>query len=218
MRLQLRILMETTNFAASLKIFILMGVIVILALTSVLVSSEICKNFLVVESCLTRADALVVMAGSREERLPAAADLYKEGMAYEILLANDGVSAAFSQDKQRNLYQVEWAEEELVKQGVPLNKIVKLPFYGSATMFDAIAVKKYLLQSGLQTIIVVTSDYHTRRTAWTFRHILKNTSIHFSVFPAKSYTVDSKGIAIEFLKLCYYQIRYGLLDLIPVIH
>ena len=202
----------------SLKTSVLTLLIVVVMLVLVQLSTTLLKSFLVVDDSLTHAEALVVMAGSQEERLPAAAHLFKKGMAPKILLANDGVSAAFSQARHRNLYQVEWAEEELVKLGVPLEKIVKLPFYGSATIFDVLAVKKHLLQNGLEKIIVVTSDYHTRRTAWTFRYALKGHSVNISVFPARSYSVSSKGIVMEYVKLGYYLIKFGLLDLMPDIH
>lgn len=181
----------------------------------IMVGAPLLKKGLIVDMPLQHADALIVMAGSQSERLPVAADLYKRGMAPRILLANDGVSAAFSPEKQRNLYQIEWAVEELVGFGVPREKIVKLPFYGSATMFDVLAVKKYLVQTGQEKIIVVTSDYHTRRTYWTFRHALKDSAVYISVFPAESNSVGAKGIVIEYVKLVFYVLKYGQLGLVP---
>jgi len=173
------------------------------------------KIFLIVDGPLQHADALVVMAGSQAERLPAAADLFNKGMAPIILLANDGVFSEFSPTYNRNLYQVEWAEEELVELGVPREKIVKLPYYGSATMFDVLAAKKYLLESGLKKIIVVTSDYHTRRTSWTFKHELGNYASDIFMFPAKSSGIGMKAIALEYVKLAYYVLKYGLLGIVP---
>ncbi len=196
----------------------LIFLIAIFILVLIQVNAHLLKNILIVDSPLRLADALVVMAGSQSERLPVAVDLFKKGMASKILLTNDGVLSAFSREKQQNLYQVEWAEEKLVRLGIPSEKIVKLPFYGSATMFDALAVKKYLLKSGLKKILVVTSDYHTRRTFWTFSYVLKGYPVDISVFPAESISVGTKGIVVEYCKIVYYVLRYGLLGLVPEAH
>src|SRR5689334_17238322 len=66
-----------------------------------------------------RADAIVVLAGSHQERVPAAAMLFRGGYAPLIILTNDGVRGGWSRKYQRNLYQVERAEEMLVDSGVP---------------------------------------------------------------------------------------------------
>jgi uncharacterized SAM-binding protein YcdF (DUF218 family) len=146
---------------------------------------------LTVHNPLAQSDAIVLAGGGFKERAPAAAMLYRDGYAPLIILANDGIFSGWSTKYNRNLYQVEWAEEELVKLGVPRDRIEKLPFYGSATIFDALAVKRYLFKSGFKKIIVVTSDYHTRRALWTFRNALKEYTSDITVFPAKSFGVGT---------------------------
>lgn len=162
-----------------------------------------------------RSDAIVLLAGSHKERAPAAAMLYRDGYAPLVILTNDGVSSGWSAKYNRNLYQIEWAEEELVELGVPREKILKLPFYGSSTMFDALAVKRFLFRSGAKKIIVVTSDYHTRRALWTFRHALKEYTSDIAVFPAPSSGIGARGLSLEYGKFGYYLLRYGLLGLVP---
>jgi len=166
---------------------------------------------LIVHKPLARSEAIVLMGGGFKERAPVAAMLYRDGYAPLVILANDGVFSAWSTKYNRNLYQVEWAEEELIKLGVPCDSIVKLPFYGSASMFDALAVKRYLFRSGLKKIILVTSDYHTRRTLWTFRHALKEYTTEITIFPAKSFGVTTRNLALEYIKFGYYLLRYGIL-------
>lgn len=170
---------------------------------------------LTVHNPLAQSDAIVLVGGGFKERAPAAAMLYCDGYAPLVILANDGIFSSWSTKYNRNLYQVEWAEEDLVKLGVPRDHIVKLPFYGSATMFDALAVKRYLFKSGLKKIIVVTSDYHTRRTLWTFRHALKEYTDEITVYPALSFGVGVRSLALEYTKLGYYVVRYGLFGLVP---
>jgi len=162
-----------------------------------------------------RADAIVLLAGNHKERAPAAAMLYRDGYAPLVILTNDGVSSGWSTKYNRNLYQIEWAEEELVALGVPREKILKLPFYGSSTLFDAVAVKRSLFRSGMKTIILVTSDYHTQRSLWTFKHVLKQYGADIGIFPARSFGVGTRGLALEYGKFGYYLLRFGLLGLLP---
>ena len=166
---------------------------------------------------LSKADAIVLLAGGYEERAPAAAQLYHAGYAPMILLTNDGVLGGWSAKYGRNLYQIEWAEEELVKSGVPRERIVKLPFHGSSTMHDALEVKRYALDHGLKEIIIVTSDYHMRRALWAFRKVFSGTPVDFSAYPAKSNSIGVWGRTVERVKFFYYLIRYGVLGLKPAL-
>jgi uncharacterized SAM-binding protein YcdF (DUF218 family) len=161
-------------------------------------------------SALVKSDAIVLLSGNYKERAPAAAMLMRNGYADKIILTNDGVFSSWSIKYNRNLYQVEWAEEELVKLGVPRERIVTLPFYGSGTIYDALAVKRYLLASGLKKIILVTSDYHMRRALWTFRHVLDGVTKEIAVFPARSAGIGFKAITVEYVKFAGYFLRYGL--------
>lgn len=170
---------------------------------------------LTVHDTLAQSDAIVLLAGNHRERAPAAAMLYRDGYAPLVILTNDGLFSSWSTTYNRNLYQVEWAAEELVRLGVPPEKILKLPFYGNATLFDALAVKRHLFRSGMKKIIIVTSDYHTRRALWTFKHVLKEYPADIVVFPAQSFGVSRSNLALESVKYAYYLFRYGLLGLVP---
>jgi len=162
---------------------------------------------LTVHKPLAQSDAIVLLAGNHKERAPAAAMLYRDSYAPLVILTNDGTFSSWSTKYNRNLYQVEWAEEELITLGVPRDRIAKLPFYGSSTMFDALAVKRYLFKSGLKKIIVVTSDYHTRRALWTFRHALKEYTTEITIFPAKSFGVATRSLVVEYVKFGYYLLK-----------
>jgi uncharacterized SAM-binding protein YcdF (DUF218 family) len=164
---------------------------------------------------LAQSEAIVLVGGGFKERVPAAAMLYRDGYAPLVILANDGIFSGWSTKYNRNLYQVEWAEEDLVKLGVPRDRIVKLPFYGSSTMLDALATKRYLFKSGLKKIIVVTSDYHTLRALWTFRHVLKEYTTDITIFPAKSFGVGIRSLAVEYVKFGYYMLKYWIVGLVP---
>jgi len=170
---------------------------------------------LTVHKPVALSEAIVLVGGDFKERAPVAAMLYKDGYAPLVILSNDGVFSGWSTKYNRNLYQVEWAEEELVNLGVPRDRIIKLPFYGSATMFDALAVKRYLLKSGFKKIIVVTSDYHTLRALWAFNHALKPYTTDIMIFPVESNGVGARSLLVEYVKLGYYLLRYGMFGIMP---
>lgn len=195
--------------------FILALLGVALAIVALIAGPSVLERLLVAGPTFTRADALVVMAGSRE-RLPAAVRLYQQGAAAKVLLTNDGVIGGWSTADQRNLAQVEWARRYLLNQGVPDAAIVMLPFSRSGSYYDALHARDYVLAAGgIKKLLVVTSDYHTRRTLWTFRRILSATDVVVGVYPVRK-DPDYRGrrlriLSLELIKFIYYQLRYGLL-------
>lgn len=173
------------------------------------------KGYLVQEKPLENADAIVVMAGNREERLPAAARLYHDGVASTVLLANDGVFASWSREYQRNLYLVEWAREDLLDMGVPREDIVLLEFTECGSIHDALNTRDYVLpREGISSLLVVTSDYHARRTLWSFRHVFREEDIRIGIHPAgqekNGSSQNLRTLALELFKYVYYRVRYGL--------
>ncbi len=177
------------------------------------VAAPVLDDFLRVESPLAAADALVVMAGSPHERLPTVADLYHRGTAPRILLTNDGISGAFSSAHQRNLYLVEWAEVDLLERGVPPEAIVKLDFIASGTVYDALNTRAFVrTDDAIQSLLVVTSDYHTRRTLWTFEKVFADDPVAIRIFPADSpprRAVERLRLqSVELLKSVCYRVWY----------
>lgn len=173
------------------------------------------ERYLVIAQPLQRADALVLMAGTPLERLPAAARLYHQGLAAKILLTNDGVLAGWSQQHQRNLYHVEWAELELLTQGVPAETIEKLPYSASGTIHDARHAVDFARREGLRSLLLVTSDYHTRRTLWSFQRAAGDDPLSLAVYPVVgNKTSDTRFrrlyiLTVEAIKNLYYRWRYA---------
>ncbi len=139
------------------------------------------------ENRIASADALVLMAGASHERLPTVARLYHEGVAPRILLTNDGIRGAFSREHQRNLYHVEWDEVALLKRGIPPEAIAKLHFIASGTVYDALNTRAFVRADGsIRSLLVVTSDYHTRRTLWSFEQVFADDAVTIGVVAADS--------------------------------
>nr|WP_224746745.1 YdcF family protein [Pelovirga terrestris] len=167
----------------------------------------------VVDVPLDSADVIVVMAGERRLRLPAVAQLYHQGLSERIYLANDGMFSSWSSKHQRNLYEVEWAREFLLEQGVADDAIAMLDYTASGSYFDALhAAQAIRADNAISTVLVVTSDYHTRRTLWCFNRVLDGSDIRIGVYPvpvnpdSEQYLL--KTYATELVKLGYYWLRY----------
>lgn len=186
------------------------GVIAILLLLSTIAVIK-CggRSALTIHMPLKKSEAIVLLAGSYEERAPVAVSLYQAGYAGRILLTDDGVRRGWSREHQRNLYAIERSEIDLVKRGVPLQAIVRLPFMKSGTVYDAFAVKEYVLKHKIRSILLVTSDYHTRRSLWIFQRMLRQLPVRITIAAASSNAALFPEIVLEYIKLAYYQVRFG---------
>ena len=191
---------------------------IVCSLAIIKTSIPILEDFLIVKKELPRAEALVVMAGSTSERLPVAARLFQDGVAPRILLTNDGIFSAWSAENQRNLYNIDWARLELLKMQVPEQAIVKLAYSSSGSIYDALNSRKEILGKGIKSIIIVTPDYHTRRSLWTFERVLRNQAVAIGSYPAISEVSKSSDfikfleLGRELIKYLYYTIMYNDID------
>lgn len=170
------------------------------------------RLFLSVNMPLTKADAIVILAGNYEERVPHAAALFSAGYANTILLTNDGVRRGWSREHQRNLYSNERSTELLVQLGVPRKSVISLPFFKSGTVYDAMAVREYIHKHKSGSVLLVTSDYHARRSLWIFRRVLQSLPVVVTINPSHSSAALISDIALELIKLAYYLICFGWQD------
>jgi uncharacterized SAM-binding protein YcdF (DUF218 family) len=135
---------------------------------------------------IDKSDAIVVLSGSAtfRERTQHAADLFNAGRANRIVLTNDNLKSGWSQAAQRNPYYHELAKEELRRVGVPDKNIetMMVPIVG--TYDEALKLRDYCERQGLNSIVVVTSAYHSRRALWTFRKVFSDTHKQVGIDPA----------------------------------
>jgi uncharacterized SAM-binding protein YcdF (DUF218 family) len=179
-------------------------------------------HWLIVSAELPRADALVVLAGSSAytERALHAARLFGEGRAPLIILTDDGERSSWSDAQQRNPFFVERAREVLRSAGVPADKIEVLPGTVSGTHEEAMLLREYAAAHQIQSVLCVTSAYHSRRALWTMRRVLRGGGVKVGVSAAGLgrvmpspvtwwwYPLGWKMVAGEYLKLAYYGLRY----------
>ena len=182
----------------------------------------VAARVLVVRENVEHADAIVVLAGAAThlERAQQAARLYSEGRAPLIVLTNDGLRSGWSREQELNPFFVERANAEIRRVGVPQEKIVVIPQALSSTYEEAVALRRYAIEHGLHSLLIVTSAYHSRRARWTFQQVFQQTGIRIGLEPVPpghqtpglfTWWLSPGGwrfVASEYLKTVYYHLRY----------
>jgi len=146
------------------------GICVLAYLVHPIVLREV-GAFLVVEDVLESASAIVVLGGSAPLRALEAARLYKDGWAPRIVLNQPQRKEdfyAFSSLGIDVVEQHEYNREALLHSGVPDDAIVVIEEEVENTLAELRAVLQALPEH--TTLIIVTSNYHTRRSAaiWNY--------------------------------------------------
>jgi uncharacterized SAM-binding protein YcdF (DUF218 family) len=119
----------------------------------------------VVEDALDRADAILVLSDDNfyADRATRAAELYREGKAPVIV--------ASGRRLRPNAGIAELMEHDLVERGVPRDKIVRFVHDADSTKEEAEALTRLVKERKWRRIIVVTSNYRTRRARYIFRRV-----------------------------------------------
>ncbi len=178
---------------------------------------------LIVEVPVARPEAIVVLSGASAyaERARAAAELFAAGRAPKIILTNDGERGGWSSAEQRNPFFSELAAAELVRAGVPAEKIEFVAQAVSNTYDEARAVRDHAAARNLRSLLVVTSAYHSRRAEWTWRRVFAGSGVELgmSTAPAEGpspapawWWLRARGwrtVAAEYPKLIYYRLKYS---------
>jgi uncharacterized SAM-binding protein YcdF (DUF218 family) len=119
----------------------------------------------VVEDPLDRADAIIVLSDDNfyADRATHAADLYRHGMA-PIVIASGRRLRPYAGI-------AELMEHDLIERGVPKDKIVRISHNAENTREEAQVLAQQALERKWRSVIVVTSNYHTRRARYIFLHV-----------------------------------------------
>jgi uncharacterized SAM-binding protein YcdF (DUF218 family) len=112
-----------------------------------------------------KADALIVLSDDNfyADRAQRAAELLREGKANLIV--------ASGRRLRPNAGIAELMEHDLIERGVPKDKIVRLAHDADSTREEAEAVVRLAKERKWHSVIVVTSNYHTRRARYIFRRV-----------------------------------------------
>lgn len=139
---------------------------------------EAAGEWLVVSDPLTPASAIIVLSGDdvRGDRSARAAQLYKNGWAPVIVASGSEIRSYLS--------ETDLETRDLTQDGVPASAIVPLRQSDLYTLAEARDLLQLVRARGWRKVIVVTSNFHTRRARYIFRHVFPE-SIQVEVTPAQ---------------------------------
>jgi uncharacterized SAM-binding protein YcdF (DUF218 family) len=158
----------------------------------------------VVSDPLTHADAIVVLGGNSQTRPPAAADLYRRGLANKVLVSH-------------------WSDCEsnraaLLKLGVPASAIEAFGKTPKSTREEAIALREWAEQNAASVFVIPSEPFMARRVQWIFRQEFSDRPVTIEVqpFDPPGYSREgwwkseqnSVAFQSEIVKYLYYRFRY----------
>jgi uncharacterized SAM-binding protein YcdF (DUF218 family) len=111
------------------------------------------------------ADAIVVLGDDNfyGDRATQAAQLFRQGVAPVVVASGRRLrpSAGIS----------ELIEHDLIERGVPKEKVLRFSQDADNTREEAIALRHLAKEKGWKSVVVVTSNYHTRRVRYIFQKV-----------------------------------------------
>jgi uncharacterized SAM-binding protein YcdF (DUF218 family) len=112
------------------------------------------------------SDAIVVLGNDNywAERASRAAELYRERWAPRVIASGAQIRPYAS--------YADLIRRDLIERGVPQEGVVHFSHVTGNTREEAYAVRRLLRERGWKRLIVVTSNYHTRRARYIYRRVL----------------------------------------------
>ena len=141
--------------------------IVLIALALFLFSTS--GHFLIINRP-QHADTIVVLAGETDRRPALGLQLLQQGYAPRMVLDVPANAKIYHQ----TMLQI---SQQYVRELPQAQSVIICPIYGLSTKAESQDVSQCLRTLGIHSILVVTSDYHTRRALSTFRHELPGMQI-----------------------------------------
>ncbi len=179
-------------------------------------------RYLVVNHPLERADAIVVLGGARVDRWLEAVDLYRDGWAPHIVLSPGRIERSEVRLREAGIRfpaEAELIRDAMVQMKVAPDAIVILPTSVDNTAQEATSVRQAALAAGWHRLIVVTSNYHTRRSLFAFEREFQRTSVEIRMRATRYDTAtpdrwwtsrgDFRWVTSELQKLLAYRLGLG---------
>ncbi|WP_338778799.1 YdcF family protein [Metabacillus sp. FJAT-52054] len=164
------------------------------------------RPHLIVDERPVKADAIVILSGS-VVRLDKGIELFQKGYGQYLILSTPwGLGLT-----DKTVHTLPIPEKQLL-----------LEKNATSTYTNALYTKELLEEYNLKSVLVVSSDYHMRRSKLTFDRVFRNSEIHLTYVAADKnsdpyWFLDSnarKIVISEYVKLIgYYFELYKKYDL-----
>lgn len=148
-----------------------------------------------------RADCLFVLAGDLFGlRVLRAAELYRLGLAPKVFVSGPRGIFGHSEDE----LEIQYAREK----GATDVPFMGIPNHARSTATEAVEVLPALRQAGCRSVLVVTSNFHTRRARRILTRLWPGIAVRVAAAPAEDFDPDrwwqdrnhQKTFLLEWLK------------------
>jgi len=180
-----------------------------------------CASIIIAGDPIRKSDAILVLGGGEPGRAWGAADLYNQKMAEYVVLTKEKPTFDEVELIKRGIELVNGRDNYirvLRGMGVPEDKIVAVETPAEDTLEELQRVRELCLDRKWKSLIIVTSNYHTRRARMAARYIFGRDfqvgvveSPHGSLNPDAWWKsrADLKTFVFEFEKLIAYTLYIG---------
>ena len=161
-------------------------------------------NFWVVQDPLAHADAILMLSDDNYggDRASRAAELYRSGWA-PVVVASGRMLRPYAGIS-------ELMDRDLQNRGVPAGNVLRFPHNAANTREEAEALRGLVAQKGWHRVLLVTSNYHTRRASYIFHKVFPANVIVDAVaardleFDPDSWWESRQGTKLFFLETVGY--------------
>lgn len=198
---------------SKLKIFL--GILLILIIIGFVVKNPLLQSvadFLIADETAEKSDALIVLGGEiKGERTKRAVELYNQGFA-GTLIFSDGTDLS---------WRTKAVDEMIVlasELGIP-DTAIKKETDSRSTYENAVYSKKLMLDNGFKSAIVVTTDWHSKRSKFIFDKVFAGSDIKLTYANTPDDRIDSlrdwwqdsekqQIVLTEWAKFIIYWLKY----------
>ena len=123
-------------------------------------------EFWIVDDAPEASDVIIVLSGDNYDAVRAAraAALFRAGW----LRTSSPPDARYAPTPRTT----ELMKRDLVDHGVPAAAVIPLTHHADDTREEAVAVSEFVASHGWKKILMVTSNYHTRRSEYVYERTL----------------------------------------------
>jgi len=176
-------------------------------------------QWLVVNDEVKESDIIVVLMGSVYDRILEAVDLYNEGYSDKIVLINSYIAAKdIIVNRGIKVYgDTLLSKMAAIDLGIPEEDVLILEGNSRSTQDEALTIREYIRNNReIESIILVTSKYHSRRAKQIFKKALSVLDREIDIYsnpskydPSKvnqwwKDREDIKWVVLEYLKLANF--------------
>ena len=119
----------------------------------------------VIDEPAAHADVILLLGDDNfyADRATRAAEMIRHGVAPVVVASGRRLRPSAG--------VAELQEHDLIERGVPKDRIIRFPHDAESTLEEAAALARLCSERRFRSVIVVTSNYHARRTRYIFHKV-----------------------------------------------